>query len=159
LVAKVTDDASAAVAGATVSWSIESGSGTLTASSTRSDGGGLTRNTIRLGPTPGTTVVTAAVTGGTVSASFQITAITSDSERVTVTSPRIVVIDSGQSTTPAFGAVNASGNPIANPGLSYASSNAAVATVSADGVVQGVAPGEAVIAARAPVIGYVADSV
>ena len=159
LVAKVLDEASSPVANVAVSWSIVSGGGTLNSATTTSNNSGLTINTVQLPASPGTTVVTASVSGGTASATFHITATTGDSERVTVTTPRIVVIDSGQTTTPGLIAVTADGTPIANPGLSFASHNTAVDTVTAAGVVFGIAPGEGMIVARAPVLGYVADSV
>ena len=159
MVGQVLDAASHPVVSATVNWNIVSGGGTLTASSTTSASSGVTSNTIQLSGSPGTTVVTASVAGGTVSATFHITATTSTSERVTVTTPRIVVIDSGQTTTPGFVAVEDNGTPIPNPGLAFSSSNSFVDTVTAAGVVYGISPGEALIAARAPVIGYVADSV
>ena len=72
LVVRVDDASGSPVSGATVNWTVSSGSGTVSSASTTTGGDGRTSVTFTGGATLGTNTVSAAVTGVAASASFTI---------------------------------------------------------------------------------------
>jgi hypothetical protein len=149
LVAKVTDAQSRPVTGAHVAWTVQGDGATLATSSTISDSLGLTSDTVTVGPGDGAVTVGASVPGGTSAASFLLTSTTTQLSSVTLASPRVVVIDSGGSTTPNFAARDTTGHPVAAPCLSF-TSRSENAPVTTDGVVIGALPGQAIVVAQGP---------
>ena len=86
LAVRVTDSAARPVSGATVTWVVTAGGGTVTPTTGTTDSSGTTSSRWRLGPLPGANQVTATVAGGR-SVTFNATGAAAATASVTVTSP------------------------------------------------------------------------
>src|SRR5215831_11782026 len=74
LAVKVAASNGAAVKGAAVAFAVTTGSATVNPSSTVTDSTGQAKTNVTLGTTPGTVVITASVTGTSLTATFTLTA-------------------------------------------------------------------------------------
>jgi hypothetical protein len=96
LVVKVASSSGVAVHGATVTFAVTSGAGTVSPTSATTDSSGQAKTQVTLGSSPGTVVVTATVVGTQLTATFSVTAgSTSTSLACSTSSPQ----------TPAAGTV------------------------------------------------------
>src|SRR5690242_16262860 len=116
---KVVDENGNAIAGATVTWSVATGGGTLASSTSTTDAGGIATMTWTLPNTPGSYSVVASIANGQ-AVTFNATA--------TVATATSLVLVSGNNQSVAHGtatqafvikAVNASGNPVAGVPITW----------------------------------------
>ncbi|HEY0997590.1 MAG TPA: Ig-like domain-containing protein, partial [Gemmatimonadaceae bacterium] len=165
LVARVSDEFGAPVAGATVAWAIGSGGGTLSAASSVTDAEGKAQVSYSYGTTPGAATVTATVTtpAGSSSASFSLTATPASVAALTIVS------GSGQAGAPnavllplVVKATDAQGNPAPNFTITWTTAGGSlsdgVTTTGADGTTSvvltlGSAAGPVQVTATAPATG------
>lgn len=107
--------------------------------------------------TAGTTLITAVSEGKASSTTLTINAVGQKLGSVVLTPPRVVVVDSGGTTSPAFTALDSVGGPVAAPRLIFESRSGS-AQVSAAGVVTGRQRGQSLIVATAASNTGAADS-
>jgi hypothetical protein len=166
-IAKVTGDAQTATVGGTVSvapsvrltdsfgnpvpnvlvtFTVGSGGGAVTAGSANTDATGVAKvGSWRLGTTVGTNTLVA--TAGALTTTFTATGVVGAAASITLTPLGPVELDIGQTVALTARVVDASGNVLVNPAVTYTSSNLAAATVSTTGGVTAVGPGAATITA------------
>ncbi len=143
---KVTDANNNPIANLLVTFAVASGGGTITGGSPSTDANGIaTATSWRLGNAPGVNTVTAAASGVTTPVTFTATGTIGTATKVTITSAAIPTLNIGQTATITANAFDANNNQLTSPTFSFTSSNTAVATVSAGGVVTAVGSGTATI--------------
>lgn len=140
---RLTDDTGTGVEGETVSWSVTSGGGSLSASSTTTDGSGYAQVNWTLGTTAGSQDVSATV-AGTGSVAFTATAEPGPVSQVEV-SPSSLSLEVGTVAQLEATASDSYGNDVSDASEAWSSSDTGVATVSADGSVEAVASGSATV--------------
>jgi hypothetical protein len=144
---KVTDANNNPVSGVLVTFSVASGGGTVTGAAVNTDAAGLaTVGSWKVGPTTGQNTLTATAAGISTSVTFSTTA-TFGAPATLVLAPALGEMVVGQTKTLAATVKDANGNVITSPTVTFASANPAVATVSAAGIVTGVAAGTTTISA------------
>lgn len=146
------------VAGATVNFVVSGGGSTLSSGSAITDASGIAQVTLTVGTTLGQ-VTTVTVTSGSLTAvTYTTTTIAGPPTALSITSPRIVMIDEGTTTTLTVTLTDAFGNPLStSSGVNYASSNTTIATTNG-AVVNGVKRGQAFIVASLAANPSVRDS-
>lgn len=145
---KVTDRFGNAVAATPVSFVVGSGGGSVINSVVNTDANGVaSAGNWRLGSTPG--VNTLVATASSISATFTATSTFGAPATITLTPNAIgeFLIGQTQQLTPRV--VDASGNVIPTPTVTYSTSNAGVAQVTAAGLVTAAGAGSATITATA----------
>jgi hypothetical protein len=139
------------VPGADVRWFPRTGdAGTVTPASTRTAADGTARATWTLGGTPGTFGAFAGVgIGGLPSADFTATAVAAPPVPVAsvAVSPAAPGVEVGKTVQLTAATADAAGSPLSGRAVAWSSASPGIATVSASGVVTGVAPGSASITA------------
>lgn len=145
LIAQALDAQSRPVSGATVTWQVVSGGGSITAGVTTTDSDGRATATWTLGVTAGEEVATATV--GTALATFHATGTAGPAASVTVT-PATLLLDAIDATGQLqVVARDAHDNVITGRTPTWTSLDPATATVSTAGVVTAVTPGTATVRA------------
>jgi hypothetical protein len=146
LTVRVTDQFGQALPGATVSWSVTSGGGTVDRafSVTGSDGNAGALWT--LGTQAGTNTLTAA-TNDVAPVSFSATGMPGPLADLTITPPS-GTIETGDLVQLGVAAADAYGNALPLPALTWTSSDTGIARVTADGFLIALAPGTASISTR-----------
>ena len=140
IVVRVDDEAGKALAGAIVTWTVTSGGGTVDHASTSSGTDGTTSIRWRLGRKagPNSLIVT---TGSLPPVSFNATANAGPLANIAVLRPSELV-QTGDVIQLAAIASDAYGNDVPLPTLTWTSSEAGIARVTADGFVIALGPGE-----------------
>jgi len=154
MVVAVSSAAGEPVGGVQVDWEIVDGEATLGNSSSMTDLTGRAGTEVTLGHKPGRVVVSASLSGV---GAVLIPAIAQPGpvQEVTINPPSTVLGITGQLQLQAV-ALDGFGNPL-TPTFSWSSSNQEVATISAEGVVTGVAVGEVRVIVTAGVAADTAD--
>lgn len=145
---KVTDRFGNAVAATTVSFVVGSGGGAVINGIVNTDANGVaSAGNWRLGSAPGANTLIATAAG--ITTTFTATATFGAPATITLTPNTIgdFVIGQTQQLTPRV--VDGSGNVIPTPTVAYSTSNAAVAQVTAAGLITGTGAGSATITATA----------
>jgi len=143
---KLTDAFGNPVPNVLVTFTIGSGSGSVTAGSANTDATGVAKvGSWKLGTTAGANTLVA--TAGALTTTFTATAVVGAPAAITLTPVGPVQLDIGQTVTLVARVVDGSGNVLVNPAVTFSSSNAAAASVSTTGVVTAVGPGAATITA------------
>lgn len=143
---KVTDANNNPIPNLLVTFAVASGGGTITGGSPSTDANGVaTATSWRVGNAPGANTVTAAASGIATPVTFTATGTVGTATKVTITSAAIPILNIGQTATITANAFDANNNQITSPTFSFTSSNTAVATVTAGGVVTAVGSGTATI--------------
>ena len=133
------------VAGVTVTFAV-TGPGTLSTTTNVTNTAGYAGSLVTVGGTAsGQTVTVTATVASLTPVTFTTTTAAGQPSRLTVTSPRIVIIDQGATTTVTVAIADAAGNP-ATGTVDYLASNSNV-TVNAGGVVTGVTAGQTFVVA------------
>lgn len=145
LVVRALDGDGQPIAGATVSWSVTSGGGSVSSSSTTTGSDGTASVTWTLGPTAGAQSVQAS--SGSATATFQATAEAGPPASVTVTPSTATLTAVGATQQLSASVADANGNAIANPSVDWGSDDDAVATVDGSGLVTAMGNGDATITA------------
>ena len=144
---KVADQFGNPVSGVLVTFSVATGGGSVTGGSANTGADGIARvGSWRLGNTVGANTLTASI-AGLAPVAFSATGTVGSAARVQITNtaPVLIVGQTFQLTARAFDANN---NEVANPGITFSSSNTSVATVnSSSGTITGVGAGNATITA------------
>ena len=145
LVVRVGDQTGKPLAGATVAWTVTSGSGTVdhASSSTGSDGTAGARWT--LGTQAGANTLTAA-TGALTPVSFEATGAAGPVASITITPPG-TSLETGDVVQLGAAAADTYGNAVPSPALTWTSSDAGIARATADGFVIALGPGVVLISA------------
>lgn len=134
------------VAGVTVTFAVASGGGSVTGPTTTTNASGIaTVGSWRLGTTVGANTLTA--TAGTLTTTFSATAAAGAAASITLTPATIGDLVQGQTQQLTSRVADASGNVITNATVLYTTSNSAVATVSATGLITAAGSGTATITA------------
>lgn len=144
---QVTGADGSGVSGETVTWSVASGGGSLSASSTTTDGSGYAQVNWTLGTTAGTQAASATVSGAG-SVGFSATAEPGSVSNVEV-SPASLSLEIGTVAQLEATATDQHGNTVTDASAQWASSDTTIATVSAEGAVEAVAEGSATVTATA----------
>ena len=145
---RVTDSFGNPIAGVAVSFVSATGGGLVNGGTVNTNASGLASPASwRLGTTVGANTIT--VTSGTLTATFTATATVGAPAAITLTPATIGELSIGatQQLTPRV--TDASGNVIATPTVTYTTSAASVATVSATGLITATGAGTATITATA----------
>ena len=142
---RVSDQRGASVAHAMVSWTITSGGGMVDHSSSLTGSEGTASARWTLGTQVGTNSLSAA-SGSLPPVTFTATATAGPLTSITIAPPGTPV-ETGDVLQLSTTAVDAYQNPVPLPTLRWASSNAAIARVTADGFLVALAPGTASISA------------
>ena len=135
LVVTVTDAQSRPVQGALVRWSITSGTGILTPTSSATDGNGTAKTSYTLGTLAGANQVTASVSGVTSSATFTATSLAGALYKVVAAQHALALCEPGDQGTPSASAADQFGNALDST-VTWISRNPSVATVTSTGTVQ-----------------------
>ncbi len=143
----VTDKSGSPVSGARVEWDASAGSGFLSPSTTTTNSSGIAQTTWTLGTKAGTARVTATV-GGVAPVVFTATAAAAGAAAV-IALPELANLGVGDTVRVRATVRDQYSNDIANQTFTFASLDAAIASVSADGLVTAVAIGNARIVASA----------
>jgi hypothetical protein len=145
---KVTDQFDNPLANVAVIFNVASGGGTVTGGIANTNASGIaTVGSWKLGTTVGPNTLTATA-GSLPAVTFSATATAGAVSAIRITSAAPPLLSVGQTFTVTAAATDANGNAIASPGITYSSSNTAVATVnSTTGVVTAVGSGNATISA------------
>lgn len=130
----VKDSSGRAVVGASVSWTVVAGAGSVNPATSATDSAGLATTTWTLGATPGANHVTATVAGIT-PVTFDAVAVAGATASVTVTSPRQSPYEGDTVQLTAI-ARDALGNVLAGKTAAWTSSRPDVAPVSPTGLLQ-----------------------
>ena len=134
------------VANVLVTFSIGSGSGSVTAGAANTDATGVAKvGSWKLGTTAGANTLIA--TAGALTTTFTATAVVGAAATITLSPVGPVQLDIGQTVALTARVVDASGNVLVNPTVTFSSSNTGTATVSTTGGVTAVGPGTATITA------------
>jgi len=166
-IAKVSGDAQTATVGATVAiapsvkisdafgnpvpnvlvtFTVGSGGGSVTAGSANTDATGVAKvGSWKLGSSAGANTLVA--TAGALTTTFSATATVGAAVAITLTPAGPAELDIGQTVALTARVVDASGNVLTNPTVTYVTSNASAATVSTTGVITAVGGGAATITA------------
>ena len=138
---KVVDQNGNAVSGATVSWAVGTGGGTLGSATSTTDAGGIATITWTLPSTPGSYSVTASIANGQ-SVTFNATATAATATSLTLVSGNNQSVAHG-TVTQAFviKAVDAQGNPVAGVPITWTTTgggtlSATSGTTNASGLAQ-----------------------
>ncbi|HEX8726893.1 MAG TPA: Ig-like domain-containing protein [Gemmatimonadaceae bacterium] len=135
LVVRVTDSQSRPVQGALVQWSITTGTGILTPSSSSTDANGNTQTTYTLGTLAGANQVTASISGVTSTALFSATSKPGALYKVLATQHTLALCQPGDQGAPGASATDQFGNTV-DSAVTWVSRNPSVATVTSSGTVQ-----------------------
>jgi hypothetical protein len=130
----IKDSSGRAVVGATVSWAVVAGGGSVTPTSSTTDSAGLAATQWTLGSTAGANRVTATV-AGLAPVAFDATAVAGTTASVTVTSPTQSPYEGDTVQLTAI-AKDAYGNVLLGKTATWKSSDAEIAPVSVSGLVQ-----------------------
>lgn len=141
----VKDSSGLAVPGASVSWAVVAGGGSVTPTTSLTDSAGLATTTWTLGAAPGANRVIA--TSGTLAAvAFDATATTAVTASVIVTSPTLSPYE-GDSVQLTAIARDQFGNALPGKVATWSSSNPAIAPISASGELQAWGTGDVTVVA------------
>ncbi len=144
---KVTDKFGNPVAGASVTFNPVTGGGLANGAAVNTGADGIaTVGSWRLGTAAGANTLSAG-TGSLTPVTFTATATAGAAAALTLTPTSIPDLTPGQTVQLTAKAVDASGNPIANPGVAFTSNAPGVATVSSTGLVTAVGAGTSTIVA------------
>ena len=143
----VTDASGRTVSGARVEWDAGAGSGSLSPSSSNTDARGVAQSTWTLGTVAGNARATAQVTGVT-PVTFSATAIPAAAAAV-VSIPELANLGVGDTLRIRATVRDQFGNDIAGQSIGFTTLDAAIATVTVDGLVSAVSVGTARIVALA----------
>ncbi len=146
LVVRVGDQTGRALAGAIVTWTVTSGGGTIDHASTSSGSDGTASVRWKLGTQAGPNGLIAA-TGILAPVSFNATGNAGPPANITVARPG-ASMQTGDVIPLGATASDAYGNDVPLPTLTWTSSDAGIARVTADGFVIALGPGDVSIAAR-----------
>jgi adhesin/invasin len=155
----VTDAGGNPVSGASVTFTPAAGSGTASPTMVITNAAGHAATEWHVGTVAGPDQITATAANSSASTTFTSTITPGPLAQVQLTSSRTAVVDSGSSVTPTFTGADAYGNAITGTALTFATRNAAAASVNASGVVSGGAHGQAIVVASATQNAALADSV
>jgi len=143
---KITDALGNPVAGVAVTFTVGAGGGLINAGATNTNAQGIaTAGAWRLGSTVGPNTLMA--TAGSLSTTFTATATVGAAAKLTLTPGTGGQLFVGQTLALTARVTDAAGNVISSPAVTYTTSNEAVASVSAAGVITGVGAGNATITA------------
>jgi hypothetical protein len=143
--------------GKSATWSVTSGGGSFSSSTSPVDSAGVARTTLTISAAIGQSLaVTATDNGGLTGTSSTFTATAGTVSAVRLTSARVVLIDSASTSATTFQTLNEFALPIAGT-LNYASRGGA-ASVSTSGVVTGTRVGQTLVVASDAATGLLADS-
>ena len=143
----VKDAAGNNVPGAVVNFAVSGGGSTLSAASATTDVNGIAFVTLTVGATVGAVTTVSVTTGSVTPVTFTTTIGAGSATELQITSPRIVQIDEGNSTTLTLAMKDAYGNTVTNTsGVTFTSSNSGVATTTGP-VVTGRLKGQSLIVA------------
>jgi hypothetical protein len=146
--------------GHVVTWSSTATGGSFASPTSTTNSSGVA-SVIYTGPSsPASFTVTATETASLTGTSPTLsTTAGGTATSIAATGNEITVINPAQTTTPAFQVLNENGAPMSGVPITYTSRNTAAATVSAAGVVTGVALGQTVIVANITANPAAVDSV
>lgn len=137
----VTDPSGATVPGVSVAWNAANG-GSASPAQSSTDQSGVAQTTWTLGPSAGTQTLTATVQGLT-AVTFTATALAGAPASVVVSPATLAFTSLGEQLQLGGSVVDANGNPVEGLTVEWTSSDEAVATVDATGLVTSVANGAA----------------
>ena len=147
------------VAGVTVTFAVSGAGSTISTTSRITDANGYAGVLLTVSTTPGQQATVTATASGLNTLTFVTNTVTGPPARLQITSPRVVVIDQGGTTTLTTSMTDAAGNPISTAtGVNYISRTTSVASVSSSGVVTGLAAGQSIIVAQSAAVPSVRDS-
>jgi alpha-tubulin suppressor-like RCC1 family protein len=130
--------------GATVTWTVAEGGGSVVPTASLTNAGGIAETQWNLGPAQGAQSVTASVPG-TNPVTFTATAQTGPVDRIEVTPAALTLTSIGATRQLAARAVDAYGNTVSGVTITWRSNSTAVATVDGAGTVRAIANGSAQI--------------
>jgi hypothetical protein len=134
------------VANVLVTFSVGSGGGFVTTGASNTDATGVAKvGSWRLGTTVGANTLVA--TAGALTTTFTATAVVGAPATITLTPQSPVQLDIGQTVALTARVVDAVGNVLVNPAVTFSSNNLAAASVNGSGLVTTVGPGTATITA------------
>ena len=147
-------------AGHTVTWSSSTSGGSFASATATTNGSGVASVIYTTPTTPASFTITATESASLTGTSPTLTTTAGGTPTsVVATGNEISVINTGATTTPAFQVLNENGAPMSGVPITYTSRTPGAATVSASGVVTGVALGQSVIVASLTSNAAIADSV
>jgi len=147
---KVNDEVGQPFSGATVTWSVTAGGGSVQFASSTSQADGTARVQWTLGTQAGLNSITAAVTGVS-PAAFSATALAGPFASINIFVPGPPT-ETGDMTQLNASGSDAFGNPVPLPPITWASADPAVATITPGGLLAALNPGSARISATGGVI-------
>lgn len=145
LAVKVTDSNGNGLSGVAVAWQVTRGGGSLSSSTTATDGSGIARVNLTLGASAELNQVTAAA-GGLSPLTFSATAQAGSVSSVSVT-PSSVSMVVGETRQLFASALDASGNGVSGVSFQWTSSNSGVVSVDNAGRITGAGEGTATVTA------------
>ena len=146
LTVRVTDSGTRPVTGATVTWTVTGGGGTVTPTTGTTDSSGTASTRWTLGPAPGTNQATATV-AGIPAVTLNATAAAGTTSSVTVTTP-ILQIYEGDTVQLVATARDASGNVLPGKTVTWSSGDEEHFPVSATGILKTWAYGPVLVSAE-----------
>lgn len=155
LAVRVIDRHGDTVAGVAVEFVVTQGDGAVSPASTETDEAGIARAAWTLGSAAGENTVEARVAGVDEPVVFSATGQTGSIASVSITPETIRLASLGESEAASAQAVDANGNVVASPSISWRVLGRGVATVDSDGVVRAVANGSTRLVAS---VGGAADT-
>ena len=154
--ARVVSASGRPVPGVSVAFAVTAGGGSVDPATATTNASGVAETRWTTGRSAGSNTVTASAPG-VGSVTFTVTTLPSVASLSV--SPRVPIVDVGSTLTLATVVRDGAGNANSSASVSYASRDAAVAAVSAAGVVSGVKAGQTIIVARSSENESIADSV
>lgn len=142
---KVTDASGNGLSGIAVAWNVTRGGGSVSSSSTSTDGSGVARANLTLGPSAELNQVTATA-GGLSPVTFSATAQAGSVASVSVT-PSNVSMVVGDTRQLFASALDASGNGVSGVSFQWSSSNSGIVSVDNAGRITGTGEGTATVTA------------
>ena len=145
---KVTDQFDNPVAGATVTFAVAGGLGSVTGASATTNASGIaTVGSWKLGPTVGTSNNILTATSGSLTATFRASSTPAAAATIQLTTLPATELNAGDTTRVAGKVFDANGNLITNAVITFSSSSSAVLTVDNTGKITGAGAGTATITA------------
>lgn len=154
---RVVDAFGNAVAGTAVTFMVTGGGGSVESAIVTSDGFGIAQTRWTTGTTVGSNTATASAPGLGSPIGFAVSTVAGTPAVVRVTSPQVVIVETGTTFTPTWSVRDAFGNFIPSAPLSI--SGRGVISVTSAGVVSTPTPGQGMVVARSSANPAAADSV
>ena len=155
---RVRDAAGNDVAGASVAFVVSGGGSSLSTAAAVTGTDGVATVTLTVGTTSGQVTTVTATSGSLAPVTFTTTTAAAPPATLSITSPRIVMVDSVGVTTLTVALADAFGNPISTAsGVNYTSRNISVATTNG-ATINGIRRGQSIIVASLASNPAVADS-